>query len=85
MLLNFTGMKLRLISELLGELRTMNPQEIKEECDYYLRGLLSSPNLINKWWTKPNNGFGGKIPEEVFEENPQAVLNYLIKYYDYQG
>jgi hypothetical protein len=60
-------------------------QEIREECNFYLRELLSSPNLIKKWWTKPNNGFQGRPPEEVFEENPEEVLKYLIKYCDYQG
>lgn len=34
--------------------------------------------LAPKWWDSPNKAFEGKTPNEIYEENPKKVKNYLL-------
>ena len=35
--------------------------------------------LACKWWDSPNKFFNMKTPNEIWENNPKAVYNYIAR------
>jgi len=54
----------------------MNNTKYKE-AQMLLFSLLGDKELANLWWNSPNKGFDGRLPIDVWGENPQLVMTYL--------
>ena len=36
------------------------------------------PNLVESWWTSPNQAFDHRTPEAQWQSGSDAVVNYLM-------
>jgi hypothetical protein len=63
----------------------MNKEKIRLQCDALLLSMLGNEALCESWWKGSNKGFDGKTPEEVFHNNPNQVISYLMRFYDAGG
>jgi hypothetical protein len=45
-----------------------------------LFAMLGNDDLVNRWWESPNLAFENKTPNEVYEENEQQVIDYVLSY-----
>ena len=52
----------------------------KQDLNTCLFAMLGSDELVNKWWESPNLAFENKTPNEVYEENEQQVIDYVLSY-----
>ena len=53
----------------------------KEKCNLILSSLLGEDDdLKDRWWRSKNRFFNMESPQEVFDKDPDKVLNYLISY-----
>ena len=48
--------------------------------DEQLLQLLGSQDLVAQWWSSPNKYFGGDTPQQVWDTNPQRVIEYISKF-----
>jgi hypothetical protein len=56
------------------------PEAVRRECDQWLTSLLGSPHLVDRWWQGPNAAFEMQTPEQVFQESPDRVRDYLRQF-----
>ena len=54
--------------------------KIKRKLNVCLFAMLGSDDLVNRWWESPNLAFENKTPNEVYEENEQQVIDYVLSY-----
>ena len=47
------------------------------ECDRLIESMVGK-DLVNKWWSSPNNAFDGSTPAQMFTEDPRSVYEYLM-------
>jgi len=47
----------------------------KDKCDYILRSIVGSEELIERWWNSPNQAFQLQKPKDV---DIIKVFNYLL-------
>ena len=52
---------------------------IKQRCEMLVIALVGK-ELAPKWWQSTNNAFDGKTPEVMFQEDPNAVYDYLLNH-----
>lgn len=45
-----------------------------------LFAMLGNDDLVNRWWESPNLAFENKTPNEMYEENEQQVIDYVLSY-----
>ena len=51
----------------------------KEKCNLILSSLLGEDDdLKDRWWRSKNRFFNMESPQEVFDKDPDKVLNYLM-------
>lgn len=50
----------------------------KQQCDALLLALVGE-NLKEQWWKTPNKAFNLSTPEEIFENAPDTVFEYLMR------
>ena len=50
---------------------------IKTQCNNLLRALVGE-NHMDLWWNSRNKAFDLLTPAEIFELDPNKVLNYLL-------
>lgn len=56
-------------------------EEIRYNCNKLILALVGGDKeLADLWWTTNNKYFSGITPNEVFEYNPESVLNYLLSH-----
>lgn len=53
-------------------------QFYRPKMDKFLFALLGSDKLVEAWWASPNKAFELKTPEEVFDLDPDKVINYIL-------
>jgi hypothetical protein len=51
-----------------------------KEAQLLLFSMLGDRELTNSWWNTPNKGFDGKLPIDIWTDNPQLVMNYLYRH-----
>jgi hypothetical protein len=52
----------------------------KRKLNIMLFAMLGSDDLVNKWWESPNLAFENKTPDQVYEEDEQQVIDYVLSY-----
>ena len=57
---------------------------IRSACEALLRAKFNNQETEKRWWTEEmwpgdNRAFLGRLPEDVFKENPAIVYDYLMK------
>lgn len=52
----------------------------KRKLNVFLFAMLGNDDLVNRWWESPNLAFENKTPNEVYEENEQQVIDYVLSY-----
>jgi hypothetical protein len=52
----------------------------KRKLNVCLFAMLGNDDLVNRWWESPNLAFENKTPNEVYEENEQQVIDYVLSY-----
>lgn len=57
---------------------TTDKDVLRKRCDAMLMALLGKDQLVDMWWASDNIYFGLAKPSAVFDDNPQAVYNYLV-------
>lgn len=60
-----------------GEYVITKIEVIKQRCEMLVISLVGK-ELAPKWWQSENNAFDGKTPEVMFQQDPEAVYNYLM-------
>ena len=50
---------------------------IRQRCDMLVVALVGK-EMAPKWWQSANKAFDGKTAEVMFQEDPEAVYNYLM-------
>lgn len=53
---------------------------IKRKLNVCLFAMLGNDDLVNSWWESPNLAFENKTPNEMYEENEQQVIDYVLSY-----
>lgn len=53
---------------------------IKRKLNVCLFAMLGNDDLVNRWWESPNLAFENKTPNEMYEENEQQVIDYVLSY-----
>jgi hypothetical protein len=52
----------------------------KRKLNIMLFAMLGSDDLVNKWWESPNLAFESKTPNQMYEEDEQQVIDYVLSY-----
>ena len=52
----------------------------KRKLNVCLFAMLGNDDLVNRWWESPNLAFENKTPNEMYEENEQQVIDYVLSY-----
>ena len=55
---------------------------LKETLDEMLFSMLGDEELMDIWWHSPNKAFENKVPNFVYEIDPQKVLSYVTFHYN---
>lgn len=59
-------------------------QLMRQWCEISIVTMLGK-DTAPKWWSSKNKAFGMKTPNEMFDENPEVVYNYLVGQTDGYG
>lgn len=51
----------------------------RERINYLLLSALGSAELVYQWWHSRNAAFEYSTPEEIWQEAPERVANYVIR------
>lgn len=51
--------------------------ETETRLNRMLMSLLGSDQLVQKWWISPNRAFDHQTPKQVFDTNPNRVVQYI--------
>ena len=52
-------------------------QEFRKVADQLVESMVGK-NMIESWWTSPNQAFDGRTPETQWAEGSDSVVNYLM-------
>ena len=52
-------------------------QEFRKIADQLVESMVGK-NMIESWWTSPNQAFDGRTPETQWAEGSDSVVNYLM-------
>ena len=52
-------------------------QEFRKIADQLVESMVGK-NMIESWWTSPNQAFDGRTPEDQWTQGSDAVVNYLM-------
>ena len=52
----------------------------KRKLNIMLFTMLGSDDLVNRWWESPNLAFEDKTPNQMYEEDEQQVIDYVLSY-----
>jgi len=52
-----------------------------EALNKILVAMLGDPRLLDMWWNGQNKAFDYATPKEIYEENPDKVINYVMEHY----
>jgi hypothetical protein len=52
-------------------------QEFRKIADQLVESMVGK-NMIESWWTSPNQAFEGRTPETQWAEGSDSVVNYLM-------
>jgi hypothetical protein len=52
--------------------------ETETRLNRMLMSLLGSDELVQRWWTSPNRAFDYQTPKQVFDTNPNRVVQYIL-------
>lgn len=52
----------------------------RDKCNKMIQLLLpAQPHLQERWWSGANLAFEGRTPDDVFNQDPKLVVQYLFK------
>ena len=51
----------------------------RERINYLLLSALGSAELVHQWWQSRNAAFDHATPEEIWQEAPDRVANYVLR------
>lgn len=57
-----------------------DPKLVKAAIDKLLLASLGKPSYVELWWVSPNKSFDNRKPVDVFNKNPDAVVNYVMQH-----
>ena len=52
-----------------------------EALNKILLAMIGDPHLVTEWWNSQNRAFHYATPKEIYEENPERVINYVMEHY----
>jgi hypothetical protein len=52
----------------------------REELDRHLFALVGSDSLVKQWWLTPNRNWRGREPQEIWDHNPDEVIDYVMRF-----
>jgi len=52
----------------------------QEELNQHLFAIVGSHQLVRQWWMTPNRNWRGREPQEIWERNPDEVIDYVMRY-----
>lgn len=52
----------------------------KRKLNIILFAMLGSDDLVNRWWESPNLAFENKTPNQMYDEDEQQVIDYVLGY-----
>ncbi len=56
----------------------MNTEQEFQSIANQLVASMVGPNMVEAWWTSPNQAFDGLTPEAQWSKGSDAVVNYLM-------
>lgn len=63
----------------------MNSYEInslmRRRCEAMILSMVGA-EMAPDWWNRKNYAFGGSTPNEMFEQDPERVYQYIIEHID---
>jgi len=60
----------------------------KQRLDAILYLILGSNDLVHRWWHSPNEAFDGRLPKDVYYQDPhgrQEISDYIGAYASGEG
>lgn len=51
------------------------------ELNTILLAMLGDARLLNMWWDGQNKAFDYATPREIYQENPEKVIAYVMEHY----
>lgn len=55
----------------------MDIKKLKIDCHIMVISMVGK-QLAREWWDRPNKFFNMKTPNEIWENNPKAVYDYIV-------
>ena len=52
-----------------------------EALNKILLAMIGDPHLVTEWWNSQNKAFHYATPREIYEENPEKVIAYVMEHY----
>lgn len=52
----------------------------KQELNRHLFALVGSDQLVEQWWSTPNRNWQGKEPQNIWDDDPEEVIRYVMQY-----
>lgn len=52
-----------------------------EELNKILLAMIGDSHLVKEWWNSQNLAFHYATPREIYEEDPERVINYVMEHY----
>lgn len=52
-----------------------------EALNRILFAMIGDSHLVNLWWDSQNRAFDYATPKEIYEENPEKVIRYVMEHY----
>jgi len=52
----------------------------KRKLNIMLFAMLGSDDLVNRWWESSNLAFENKTPNQMYDEDEQQVIDYVLSY-----
>lgn len=47
--------------------------------DGILFAIMGDTTLVEQWWQKPNAAWNMRSPQEVFDDDPESVRDYVFR------
>ena len=52
-----------------------------EALNKILFAMIGDPHLVTEWWNGQNRAFDYATPKEIYEEDPEKVIAYVMEHY----